>query len=153
MNKVKNIKRITVALILFIGLISCVKIEEIKVGDIKEVNIAGIHGNIINLKLTVPIENPNSFNLQIKDADLKVLSGDREIGKVKQIDNLLILSKSSQDYTLNIAIEITNLKDIMSSAMIMFSGGFHDLHLTGTVMASSYLYSKRIKIENYSLAK
>ena len=149
----KYIFRSLLAVLFVIGIISCTTIEEIKVGDVKEVSFGGMNGNVITLKLLVPIDNPNSFNLHIKAADLKVLMGDKEIGKVKQIDDLLILSKSTEDYPVKVAIELTDVKEVMSSAIMMLSGGMHDLHLSGTVLVSSFLYSKKIKIEDFPLVK
>ena len=153
MNISKYVFSFLVAVVLVFGTDSCTKIEEIRVGDVREVTFSGLHDNVITLKILVTIENPNSFNLRIKAADLKVLMGNNEIGKVKQIDDLLILRKSEQDYRISVAIELTNVKEIMSSALMMISGGIHDLHLTGTVVVSSFLYSKKIRIENFPLTR
>jgi LEA14-like dessication related protein len=153
MKTSKNIFSSLLVVLFLISTISCTKIEEIKMGDVREVTFSGMNGNVITLKLLVPIDNPNSFNLRIKAADLKVLMGDKEIGKVKQIDDLLILSKSTQEYPVTVSIELTDVKEVMSSAIKMMSGGIHDLHLSGTVLVSSFLYSKKIKIEDYPLVK
>ncbi len=153
MKIAKYIFGFLLTVVIVIGIVSCAKIEEIKVGDVREVTFSGLHDNVITLKIMVPIENPNSFNLRIKAADLKVLMGDKEIGKVRQIDELIILKKSEQDYPVTVAIELSNVKEIMSSALMMISGGIHDLHLTGTVVVSSFLYSKKIKIEDFPLVK
>ncbi len=153
MKKREKITRFTVVFILIVTLLSCTKIEELKIGDVRQVSFTGIHDNVISLKITVPIENPNTFSIRIREADLYVNQGDNELGKVKQIDDIFIPAKSAQEYTVNINIELTNIKDIMTSAMMMFSGGVHDLHLSGTIMASSFLYNRKIKIENFSLVK
>jgi LEA14-like dessication related protein len=149
----KTLLRITVVVSLVLAFNSCNDIQEIKVGNINEVEIKGIQGNMITIKATVPIENPNNFDVKLTEADLKVYMKNNEIGKVKQIDDILILGKTSKDYPITITVELTNIKEIMTTALMAVSGGMHDVRLTGTVIAKSFIYKKKIKIEDFPIIK
>ncbi len=157
MNRPMHINKYVLSCAVFVFLLSillaCGKIEEIKVGTIQGVELKGIKDNFITLKIVVPVENPNSFNLKIKETDLKVYIGDKEIGKVRQMDDLIILRKSENEYPITMTVELTNMHDIMSNALMMFSGGIHDVRLTGTLVVKSFLYSRKIKIEDYPIVK
>jgi hypothetical protein len=50
-------------------------------------------------------------------------------------------------------VELTNVKEIMATAFMAISGGMHDVRLTGTVVAKSFIYRKKISIENFPIIK
>jgi len=133
--------------------VACTSIQEIKIGDIHEVELKGLKDNLLTLKVMVPVENPNSFNVKVKDADLVVMLGKKQIGKVKQIDNLLISGKSTKEYPVTIVVELTNAKELMANAFQMFSGGLPDARLSGTVVVKSLFYRKKVRIEDFPLSK
>ena len=153
MQITKNILNIAIAVSLLITIVSCSNIKEIKIGDIRDVNIINLNNNILTLKVVVPVENPNSFNVKIKGADLRVIMGDKEIGKVKQIDDLMIYGKSTKEYPVMIMIELTDVNSIMASAYQIFSGEMHDVRLSGTVVVKSFMYRRTIRVENFPLVK
>ena len=75
---------------------SCSGIEEIKVGNIRGVEIKGINNDVLDVEITVPVENPNSFKVKLKDADLTVTNGETLIGTITQMDEIIISGNSSK---------------------------------------------------------
>ncbi|MDP4208729.1 MAG: LEA type 2 family protein [Bacteroidota bacterium] len=130
----------------------CSKIERLKVGSVRNVSFKGMENNAINLEVTVPIENPNSFKLKIKNADMKLTSNGTEIGRIKQINDLVIAGKSTKEYPVNVTVELTNLNGGLLSAMRFFNSKT-DLRMNGTVKVRSFIYAKTVKVEDYKLVR
>jgi LEA14-like dessication related protein len=133
--------------------VSCSDIKEIRVGEARKIDVISLNNNILTLDILLPIENPNSFRLKVKDGDLKVMLGKNTLGKVKQMNALIIPGKSTKEYTLRVTIEITDLKGSLLSAFSLLSGKTPELSLTGTIKARSLFYNKTFKVENYPLSK
>lgn len=151
----KNFKIISIvaAFIMAITIMGCVKLEELKIGEIKNVQMKGLNNNLITLQITVPIENPNPYRLKIKSGDLKVFVNNNEVGKIKQMENLVISAKSSKDYSVKIVVEITNLTGGLASAYQLVQGNNADIRLSGKIKVQSFLYFKTIEIEDYKLTR
>ena len=77
-------------------LFSCSGIEEIKVGNIRNIELKGINNNVIDVELTLPVENPNSFNVKLKDANLKVTNVETLVGTITQMDEIVIENTESR---------------------------------------------------------
>jgi LEA14-like dessication related protein len=152
MKIAKYLVGFSVVVLLLLATVTCVNVEEIKIGTVHNIEFQGLHGNVVTLKAVVPVENPNGVDLKIKDADLTVWLGDKELGKVKQLDEILILKKSNQEYPLVINVEITNVMNI-ASVFMNLSGGIHDLRLRGTVVIKAFVYNKKINIQDLQLVK
>jgi len=134
-------------------LTGCSTIQEIKIGDVRKVDLISINNNVLTLDLTIPIENPNAFSVKVKLSDLKVMLGANELGKVKQMDDLVISRKSTKEYTMRILVEITDVKNSFVSAFSIFSGKKPDIRFNGTIKVCSFLYGKTFKVEGYELMK
>ena len=79
--------------------------------------------------------------------------GANELGKVKQMDDLVISRKSTKEYTMRILVEITDVKNSFVSAFSIFSGKKPDIRFNGTIKVCSFLYGKTFKVEGYELMK
>jgi LEA14-like dessication related protein len=142
-----------VLVIMVLALTGCSTIQEIKIGDVRKVDLISINNNVLTLDLTIPIENPNAFSVKVKLSDLKVMLGANELGKVKQMDDLVISRKSTKEYTMRILVEITDVKNSFVSAFSIFSGKKPDIRFNGTIKVCSFLYGKTFKVEGYELMK
>lgn len=149
----KTFKMISVIAVIFMAITisSCINLEELQIGEIKNIQMKGLNNNLITLQITVPIQNPNPYRLKIKGGDLKVSVNNNEIGKIKQMENLVISAKSSKDYDIRIVVEITNITGGLASAYRLVQGNNADIRLTGKIKVQSFLYFKSIEIEDYKL--
>jgi len=131
-------------------LASCSGIEEIKVGNIRGVEIKGINGDVLNVEITVPVENPNSFKVKLKDADLTVNNGETLIGTVQQMEDIIIPGNSSKEYPIRVKVKLANFNNNLFSIYSTFSSNL-DLRLSGTMKVGSFPYFRKIKIKDYKL--
>jgi len=137
----------------FITLTGCSAIKEVIIGNASKVELKGMYNNVVTFDLTLPIENPNNFRVKVKVKDLKVMLANNEIGKVKQMDKFVIARKSKKEYTVRIAVELTDAKSGLNSALGFFSGQQPDIRLTGKVRASTLFYRRTFELNNYRLVR
>ena len=142
-----------VLLTAFIILSGCYTIKEVKIGNVSKVELKGMNNNVVSFDLTLPIENPNNLRVKVKVEDLKVMLGNKELGTVKQMDKIVIARNSKQEYTIRIAVEITDPQGGMNSAFSFFSGRQPDIRLTGKVKASAFFYRKTFELNDYKLVQ
>jgi len=128
----------------------CSAVEEITVGNIRSVELKGINNDVITLELTAPVNNPNSFKVKLKDADLKVTNGEALVGTIKQMDDIIIPAKSNQECTINIKVQLANFKGNLLAIYGLFNNR-RDLKLSGTIKVRAFPYFGKIKIKDYQL--
>ena len=131
-------------------LFSCSGIEEIKVGNIRNIELKGINNNVIDVELTLPVENPNSFNVKLKDANLKVTNVETLVGTITQMDEIVISAKTTKDYTIHVKVSLDG-RDINLLSIYSLFNNKPDLRLSGTIKVRSSLYRGKIKIKDYQL--
>jgi len=131
-------------------LFSCSGIEEIKVGNIRNIELKGINNNVIDVELTLPVENPNSFNVKLKDANLEVTNVETVIGTITQLDDIVISAKTTKDYTIHVKVTLVGRNINLLSIYSLFNNK-PDLRLSGTIKVRSSLYRGKIKIKDYQL--
>lgn len=155
MNTKKAITILCVVLLPMIFFIaySCSSVEDLKIGSLKDIEFKGLNDNVVTFQITAPIENPNHFRLHIKGSDLSVSLENKEIGKVKQMDELVIQAHSFNDYTVQIKVEVKDISSLMGSAMQLFSGTTPDIKITGKLKVRSFLYQRTISITDYKLVR
>lgn len=131
-------------------MLSCSPIEELKIGNISNVEFKGFNGNNLSLVATVPIENPNSMGIKLKDADFTVTANNVVLGKIKQTEPLVIEGKSAKDYPIKVNIELTGV----NANLLSLYGLINDrptFYATGSVNIKSGLYRKKLKLTNYQI--
>ena len=131
-------------------LFSCSGIEEIKVGNIRNIELKGINNNVIDVELTLPVENPNSFNVKLKDANLKVTNVETLVGTITQMEEIVISAKTTKDYTIHVKVSLDGRNVNLLSIYSLFNNK-PDLRLSGTIKVRSSLYRGKIKIKDYQL--
>lgn len=144
-------KRINAFFPLFLLLVifasSCSSFKEIKIGNLRNLEVKGFENNKLALEVKLPVENPNPYNVKVKDANIRVMNGDSELGRVVQMDNLVISGNSNKEYPVNLTVELTGIKkDDLFSVFKIFSNKA-GLRIAGEIKASYLLYNKSIKID------
>ena len=128
----------------------CSKYEDIKVTKIKEVTYEELKGKVLRLAIVATVDNPNYFNVKIKNANMDLRLNDRIIGIVTQVEQIELAGRMQKDYKIRVSIE---LKDIMSnfiSLSRMLMNEPKNLNLSGTVHVKSFLYSRTFQIDRLS---
>jgi LEA14-like dessication related protein len=151
MKLFKNVSGVFALALLLLVFNSCSSFKELKIGNVRNVEIKGISNNVVTLEFTIPIENPNTFGLTVCGADLKVFTSKKELGKVKQMSDIDISGKSAKLYTVRVAIELTNIGNSFSSMLELYSLKTMDIAMSGTVKIKSLFYRKTLDINNIKL--
>ncbi len=105
-------------IIFTIAFVSCAGIENIEVGEIEDIRPGRFADRSIEFDVLMPIDNPSRFRLRIVDVDLDVYINNQYMGKIRNVENVLIPSKSSEIFTFPMEVE---LSDILKGAFSMFN--------------------------------
>lgn len=134
--------------ILFLA--SCANLENIEVGEIEDVNFSKFANKTIEFEVLMPIDNPSGFRFRITDVDLDVYINNEYMGKIRNVDNVLIPSRSSELYTFPLKVEFSN---ILKGAMSMFNLYLDrqaEVEIKGSIGVRSFPVSRSIKVEEKS---
>jgi len=146
------VKKYLIITLLFLPLFfsGCSHYEDIKVTKVKDVTYEELKGKILRLAIIATVDNPNYFNVKIKNANIDLRLNDRVIGTVTQVEQIELAGRKHQDYKIQISIE---LKDIMSNLLNLsriLMNETKNLNLSGTVQVKSFLYNKTFHIDRLS---
>jgi LEA14-like dessication related protein len=133
--------------------ISCGKFEDITLGDLQNVEVAGFEDNYLKLNVEVPIENPTLHRINIKAIDVRVFINQQYIGKLIVDEQVLIKSKSSKVYQLPVKIRLANILNTAFLMMNLSNGKQVQFNFEGTVTVRTMLISREIDIKETRLVK
>ena len=143
--------RITILLFAFlmaiIGMNSC-HIQEVSVGTPKDVKVNNLSLSGISIGGKIPINNPNTFGLNVKGVKLNVSVNDIPIGCLNKKERIHISPKSNNAYQINYD---ASFKDIVKDPVALTNAltrGSATLKLSGYVKVSKFIVSKKIKVEH-----
>ena len=132
---------------LFLG---CSGYDEVQLLNVKDVTYQEFKGNVLRLAITATVNNPNRFNVKIKNANMDLRLNDRVIGTVTQMEQITLVSRTQKDYKIHVAIEMKDLvTNVLNLARILMNDQ-RNLSLTGSVQVKSLLYSRTFQVERLS---
>jgi LEA14-like dessication related protein len=150
-HMMKNIiYKLIVVAVSFLFLVSCSKIEDLKIGNVHNVEFKGMTNGKLSFIISVPIENPNSLKIKLKDADFTVTANGSVLGKINQTEPLTIEGKSSKDYSIPLNVELTGPNANLLSLYSLFNSK-PDILITGAVKVRSGIYRKKFALNNYTI--
>ena len=142
-TKIKNF----VGLVLIsIILSSCNAYKLIDIGDVNSVNFKGMVDNKISLELLLPINNPNGYKIKIKSMDLDVTVNGNYLGKMKNVNEIVIPAKSNEIQNFLVDIYVKNMLTSMSSMYKLRNAKSFEMQIEGTIKVKAFLRSKTIKV-------
>jgi len=125
------------------ALASCGKPKDLKIGDIHNVNVKSIGLSGIELEAVVPVQNPNSYSITAKEAEMDLLADNKIIAHISQTSApVVIAGNSSADHTVSVKINLLHPGEIFSLSNL-FSGK-SALNIDGTVKLSSFVFTKTV---------
>ena len=145
-------KRYLFVIILSMPLIfsGCLGFEDIRLVGIKDVTYQEFKGNNLRLAITATVDNPNRFDVKIKNANMDLRLNDRMLGTVTQIEQIELIGRAQKDYKIQISIE---MKDMLTNLIGLYRVLMNEpknLNLSGTVQVKSLLYSKTFQVDRLS---
>jgi LEA14-like dessication related protein len=127
--------------------VSCSSFKDLTFGPIQDVKVLKFEQGTLQVALNVTIDNPNSSDLKVKNTDLIVTNGTKMMGKIKQIENLVIEGKTKKVYTIPLSVEITDSSAPFASALSFLSGKKPDIRIKGKLSAGAFLFTRTIEID------
>lgn len=134
-------------LLLFFLIISCGRINEIEIQDIKNLKFGGFREKNANLNVEILINNPSSYKIKIKEFEIKIIADNRYIGKLLLAENFQILPKSREWYTVTLDVKIMDILSIANIYNKYLEGEDINLHLQGFIIAKTSFFSKKNSID------
>ena len=122
--------------------------EDVQLISIKDVTYQEFKGNVLRLAITATVNNPNRYNVKIKNANMDLRLNDRILGSVTQMEQIDLVSRKQKDYKFQVSIEMKDmLSNIISLSRVLMNEP-KNLNLSGTVQVKSFLYSKTFQVNN-----
>jgi len=136
-------------LLLFpVVLSSCWSYEEVELKSVDDARLMGLSPTTLSLEISATIDNPNDYNIKIKDPDIDIYIDGNKVGKLK-MDEALVLKKGTSDqYTIPIHTKLDGslgslfpiLLKLMASDKVRFGA-------KGSFKGSAKMFSQRIDVD------
>jgi LEA14-like dessication related protein len=125
---------------------SCGRISRIEIGEVRDFTVKGFEENALVIEVIIPIENPSLYKIKISDFEAKIYLNKGYLGRVNNIEPLVLSGKSSENYTLVFKVRMANFFGTASKVMNLQKGQRINLKIEGTVSARSFFMKKKIEI-------
>lgn len=135
-------------IIVFSALFTSCKYQEVEVGEIEGIKIVEVNKQFVSLELLIPIKNDNNFKFKVKKVDLDINMNGNELGKVREMKNIVVKANSNETHSLLVKIEFSKvLKNSVNllSSIIMKKNA--KLKLKGYIRVKAFFIGKTIEID------
>jgi LEA14-like dessication related protein len=139
--------KLVLASFLAIFLVSCASLEDIEVGEIEDVNFNRFTDKTIEFEVVMPIDNPSAFRFRIIDVDLDVYINNDYMGKIRNVDNVLVPSRSSELYTFPLKVEFSNILKGALSMFNLYLDRKAEIAIKGKISVRSFPVVRKIEVD------
>ncbi|MDR2938238.1 MAG: hypothetical protein LBU92_04790 [Prevotellaceae bacterium] len=131
-------------------LCSCSGLRQIRVEEVRNVQVKSFSGSTLSVGLEAKINNPSRRKLQLTKLELNVLRGSSNFATISATEKVKI-PKRSNDFS-SVPLEV-KLNNILSAVMMLQQKNFpiDELLVEGEIKAKIFPLSKKIRIEKMSL--
>ncbi len=129
---------------------SCSGFEDIDVGDIEDIKISRITTRAVDFDVILTIDNPTAFRYRITDVNLDVSINNESVGNIRNAENVMIPSRSSELYTFPLQAEFSNILRGALSVYNFFLDRNAEVTVTGTIKVRSFPFSRTIPVDETS---
>jgi len=136
----------TLHVFLFLLLVSCSPVEEVRIGPATGIEINDFSGKQVSFKVMIKIENPNRQSFTLSALDLDVLLNGIYIGKIKSTEKVIIPKRSGKVYTFPLSAELRSLSLSVFALTDLFLHRYIDIELKGMAKINSGLMRKKFPI-------
>ena len=139
----------------FLALIftACSGLEDIDVGEIEDVRLSRFAERSVEFVVLMPIDNPTSFRFRIINVDLDVYINNEYIGKISNVDNVLIPSRSHELYSFPLKVEFSSILRGALSMYNFFIDRQAEVIVKGKISVRSFPFTRRIVVEEKTSLK
>lgn len=138
---------LVVALALVLSTTSCKFYKDIETSGIEEVQMGDITTDGVEATLFFTIENPNWYNIIMKETKVDVYVEDKYFGQIDQFDKIVVPKKSKQTYQLRMIANREALDNLLGSAIKLFFQNDLKLEAKGYAKGRALIVGKKIDIQ------
>jgi LEA14-like dessication related protein len=139
--------KLVLASIFAIFLVSCASLENIEVGEIEDVKFNRFTDKTIEFEVVMPIDNPSAFRFRIIDVDLDVYINNEYMGKIRNVNNMLVPSRSSELYTFPLKVEFSNILKGALSVFNLYLDRQAEVVIRGKISVRSFPIVRSIDVD------
>ncbi|MBN1118102.1 MAG: LEA type 2 family protein [Bacteroidales bacterium] len=140
-------KHFYLLLIILLPLVSsCGNVEEIVIGEPKEVKVHGFEDNYLVIDVALPVDNPTLHKISIREMDVRVSLNGRYLGKLIVDERLVLKPKSNTVYQIPVKIRMANILETAFLMMNLKKGQTSELNFEGEVKARTLFFLKTVEI-------
>lgn len=151
----EQLKQFAFFAIVAIAFTSCLQYKEVTYSGVKDVAIQSFENNELKLKITVKVNNPNSYKIRLTKGKFNIKSDDIELGSFDLSEKTVIPAETLGDVDVFVS---TKFKSLFSPKLLglMAKVKSNQIPITveGYVIAKAKIFSKKVKFnksENISL--
>ena len=137
---------ITIIIVITFILSGCSSVKDIEIGEIENVEFKGLYNNLAKLELTIPVSNPSNFKINIIDMNLDISINGKHLGKMTNLQKVVIPSRSEENLIFPVQIELSNLLSGALSLYKLRNTKNFEMQVNGSIKARSFLHFKTIDI-------
>ena len=138
---------ITIIIVITFILSGCSSVKDIEIGEIENVEFKGLYNNLAKLELTIPVSNPSNFKINIIDMNLDISINGKHLGKMTNLQKVVIPSRSEENLIFPVQIELSNLLSGALSLYKLRNTKNFEMQVNGSIKARSLLHFKTIDIK------
>jgi len=131
-------------LMVILSAAACKPLDPVEVGQPKDLKLAGLSDQQVNLHLSVPIRNPNFYRIKVTQIRATAYINDSKAGNISNQEIIKLPANSDQVHQLKLMVSFSDLLESGLSAMEIIRKGALDLKLEGNLTVRSFLYKKDV---------
>ena len=131
-------------------LFSSCNLQPVELQNVDNVEVSGFNKNIVSIKVTATIMNPNS-KLTLKSSEMNLFVKGEQMGKIIQTEEIVIEGNTTKQYSTIVKVELTNTKGGVMSALSLLGNKKPEMKLNGWLKIKGPFYWKTITISDYPI--
>lgn len=140
----KYLKMSAMVFLLVWAMPGCISYKEVKLTQIRSVQLANNDLSSGKIVVVVSIQNPNNYAIKIKKYDLHAYANESDLGKVDVEEDIVIPKNSEQDHTITFKPDMAKILSILPS---LYFAGSAEAAIRGTVKVKAMMLSKKFKVD------
>lgn len=138
-------KKLWIVFFIAFFIVSC-KFTEPTIGDFNIKDMRPKDDGDFIIEVSVEVDNPNTYNIWLKNGKMDILMGKEKMGNIKTIGKVVLKKEKKDDYTITCIAKL----DPGGALMGMLTGlGGNNKPVTfkGDIRAGVFIFSKKFDIE------
>jgi LEA14-like dessication related protein len=134
----------TAVLLFALFLSGCKSFQPVEVGKPTDLRVASISGSKVNLKISVPIKNPNIYSIRVTHIQASAYINKAKVGEITNRENIRLDSRSDEIHDLKLDVDISSLFSTGLNITGIMKKGEVDFSIKGDLTTRTLFYQKTV---------